>query len=70
MTTKKAQEWCEVNRSSPLPLFETSAKDDIHVEEAFDAVARAALRRAEQDEDLYVDRLLFLFAGWLVKTNL
>lgn len=28
--------------------------DDINVESAFDAVARAALRRGEQDDDLYV----------------
>lgn len=28
--------------------------DDINVEAAFDAVARAALRRGEQDDDLYV----------------
>lgn len=28
--------------------------DDINVEAAFDAVARSALRRSEQDDDLYV----------------
>lgn len=52
--TKKAQEWCVSKGSQPLPLFETSAMDDINVESAFDAVARAALRRGEQDDDLYV----------------
>lgn len=45
-------EWCAANRVNPLPLFETSAMEDINVETAFEAVARAALRRGEQDDDL------------------
>lgn len=40
--------------NNALPLFETSAMDDINVDAAFDAVARSALRRGEQDDDLYV----------------
>lgn len=50
--TKKAQEWCASKGNSPIPLFETSAMDDINVEAAFEAVARAALTRGEQDDDL------------------
>lgn len=43
--------------------------DDINVEAAFDAVARAALRRGEQDDDLY-DFLLFLpFLMKFIATN-
>lgn len=49
--TKKAQEWCAGKSAVPIPLFETSAMDDINVEAAFDAVARSALRRSEQDDD-------------------
>eukprot|EP00178_Gracilaria_changii_P001543 TRINITY_DN1209_c2_g1_i1.p3 TRINITY_DN1209_c2_g1~~TRINITY_DN1209_c2_g1_i1.p3 ORF type:complete len:208 (+),score=47.24 TRINITY_DN1209_c2_g1_i1:416-1039(+) len=55
VATKKAQEWCAANRVNPLPLFETSAMDDINVEAAFEAVARAALRRGEQDDDFMPD---------------
>lgn len=51
VSTKKAQEWCASKGSNPIPLFETSAMDDINVEAAFDAVARSALRRGEQDDD-------------------
>lgn len=49
--TKKAQEWCASKGNVPMPLFETSAMDDINVEAAFEAVTRAALRRGEQDDD-------------------
>lgn len=40
--------------------------DDINVEAAFDAVARSALRRGEQDDDLYVT-VKFSFATDYVK---
>lgn len=53
VATTKAQEWCTVKGgANPIPLFETSAMDDINVESAFDAIARAALRRGEKDDDL------------------
>lgn len=49
--TKKAQEWCASKATNAIPLFETSAMDDINVDAAFDAIARSALRRGEQDDD-------------------
>lgn len=52
VATKKAQDWCCSKGTNVIPLFETSAMDDINVEAAFDAVARSGLRRGEQDEDL------------------
>lgn len=52
VSTKKAQEWCASKGTNVIPLFETSAMDDINVEAAFDAVARSGLRRGELDEDL------------------
>lgn len=52
VSTKKAQEWCNAKSAAGIALFETSAMDDINVECAFDAVARCALQRGEQDDDL------------------
>lgn len=51
MTDKKAKQWCTANGN--IPHFETSAKEDINVEAAFQCIARNALRN-EADEDLWV----------------
>lgn len=52
VTSKRAQQWCESKNSAPY--FETSAKDGINVEQAFQTVARNALSK-ETDADLYND---------------
>jgi Ras-related protein Rab-7A len=53
--TRRAQEWCAAQGS--LPLFETSALEDVNVELAFDVVARKALARLnDEPQDLYVER--------------
>lgn len=49
VTDKKAKQWCTANGN--IPHFETSAKEDINVEAAFQCIARNALRN-EADEDL------------------
>ncbi|GAB5372671.1 hypothetical protein AAMO2058_001684700 [Amorphochlora amoebiformis] len=43
VTRKQAEEWCENNK---MPYFETSAKENTNVEQAFEAVAKRALERA------------------------
>jgi Ras-related protein Rab-7A len=49
--TRRAQEWCASQGS--LPLFETSALDDINVEAAFEVIARKALARLnDEPQDL------------------
>lgn len=49
--TRRAQEWCAAQGN--LPLFETSALDDINVESAFEVVARKSLARLhEEPQDL------------------
>jgi len=47
---KRAQQWC-TNKGN-LPYFETSAKEALNVEQAFQAVARQALA-LETDAELY-----------------
>ena len=46
--------WCQSKGN--IPYFETSAKEAINVEQAFQTVAKNALQQ-EQDDQLYV----FLF---------
>ena len=48
---KKARAWCAAK--GDIPHFETSAKEDINVEAAFQTIARNALRN-ETEEELYV----------------
>eukprot|EP01135_Chromosphaera_perkinsii_P006594 Nk52_evm19s553 gene=Nk52_evmTU19s553 len=49
---KKAQLWCEAKNG--IPYFETSAKEAINVEQAFQTIAANALQQ-EQDVELYND---------------
>lgn len=50
VSTKRAQQWCQ--SKSDVPYFETSAKEAINIELAFQTIARNALAQ-EQDLDLY-----------------
>lgn len=52
VSTKRAQQWCQ--SKSDVPYFETSAKEAINIELAFQTIARNALAQ-EQDLDLYND---------------
>jgi Ras-related protein Rab-7A len=48
---KKARAWCA--SKGDIPHFETSAKEDINVDAAFQTIARNALKN-EAEEELYV----------------
>lgn len=48
VTEKKAKQWC--GSKGNIPHFDTSAKEDINVEAAFQCIARNALRNEPQDE--------------------
>ena len=50
MSTKRAQQWC--HSKGDIPYFETSAKEAINVEQAFQTVAKNALAQ-ETDVELY-----------------
>jgi Ras-related protein Rab-7A len=49
---KKAQQWCQ--EQGDIPYFETSAKEAINVEQAFQKIASIALERSV-DEDVTLD---------------
>jgi len=52
VTQKRAMTWCQSKGN--IPYFETSAKEAINVEQAFQTVAKNALQQ-EAEEQLYVD---------------
>ncbi len=52
VTTKRAMQWCQEKNS--VPYFETSAKEALNVEQAFQTIAKNALAR-EKEQDLYPD---------------
>jgi len=45
ITTKRAQAWCAGNAN--IPYFETSAKEAINVDQAFQTIARMALQQEQ-----------------------
>lgn len=45
VTTKRAQAWCQ--SKSNIPYFETSAKEAINVDQAFQTIARNALKQVK-----------------------
>ena len=47
--TRRAQNWCESKNN--IPYFETSAKEAINVEQAFQRIAKDAL--AKENDDAY-----------------
>lgn len=51
VSQKRALAWCQAKGA--IPYFETSAKEGINVEQAFQVIAKNALKK-ETDEELYV----------------
>lgn len=46
VTTKRAQAWCQSKNN--IPYFETSAKEAINVDQAFQTIARNALKQVQR----------------------
>jgi len=51
VSTKRAQQWCQ--SQNDIPYFETSAKEGLNVERAFQTIAKNAL--AQESEDGFND---------------
>lgn len=47
VSTKRAQQWC--HSKNDIPYFETSAKEAINVEQAFQTIAKNALAQEYED---------------------
>jgi len=59
VSTKRAQQWCQSKNN--IPYFETSAKEAINVEQAFQTIAKNALAQESEvsilstwEEHLYI----------------
>ena len=52
VSTKRAQSWCGTKNN--IPYFETSAKESINVEQAFQTIAKNALAQ-EPETEMYND---------------
>eukprot|EP00755_Sulcionema_specki_P004394 Sspe_Gene.29970::Locus_14525_Transcript_2_2_Confidence_0.500_Length_758::g.29970::m.29970/K07897/RAB7A; Ras-related protein Rab-7A len=56
VSQKAALAWCRMNskddQESSIPYFETSAKENFNVEQAFLAVAKGALKKAKVENDV------------------
>lgn len=48
MPEKKARAWCASKGN--IPYFETSAKEGLNVEEAFQCIAKNALKSGEEED--------------------
>lgn len=48
ITQKRAHAYCQ--QRGQMPYFETSAKDNVNVEQAFEVIARNALMQEESEE--------------------
>lgn len=51
ISAKRAQQWCQTKNN--IPYFETSAKEALNVDQAFQSIARSALSLQNQNVDLY-----------------
>ncbi|CAK0784834.1 Ras-related protein Rab-7 [Coccomyxa viridis] len=66
VTEKKAKQWC--TSKGGIPYFETSAKEDVNVDAAFQCIARNALKN-ETEEELYMPDTVDMNAQAIPKRN-
>lgn len=53
--TSRAEQWCKQNND--MPFYETSAKDNVSVDEAFVEMAKIALKRESENQIMMPDSI-------------
>ena len=59
VSTKRAQQWC--HSKNDIPYFETSAKEAINVEQAFQTIAKNALAQVTRRKVLNIFQKYFCY---------
>ena len=54
----KAQSWCRNGKAVAIEHFETSAKINMNVEQAFQRIAHLALKQEQDDSNIYIPSTL------------
>ena len=54
VSASSAMQWCGSRAATPIPYFETSAKEAIKVESAFLEVAQKALKNEASSNDVFI----------------
>jgi Ras-related protein Rab-7A len=62
VSQEKAKKWCKDPAQNGIPYFETSAKEAINVEQAFQHIAKVAMKR-ETAEMMYIPETVSLGAA-------
>mmetsp|Transcript_315 Transcript_315/g.837 ORF Transcript_315/g.837 Transcript_315/m.837 type:complete len:149 (-) Transcript_315:355-801(-) len=60
VTEETAREWCQKDADAEVPYFETSAKDAIGIDQAFYAIAQAALKQEAAQEESFIPNTLIV----------
>jgi len=61
VSQKRAMAWCQSKGN--IPYFETSAKEAIHVDQAFQTVAKLALQQEQEEGEIFVPEGIQLGGG-------
>ena len=54
VSEQQARAWCAEGRTQPIPYFETSAREGVNIDQAFQAICEMACAQEQVREDVFV----------------